>query len=263
MDDDESNKQAAQKLAPPAWGAFRELLGSPLGANAHGQHALSAPPLPQSVPDHSKSDSIDNAAPPSEKPKGGWFSGILSVGGSSESEQLRKQVKEYEARLAEMRGLAQRQAEDISSLRTLAEQQVAEASKAGSARDEERWRKMIQEASSTQEQALAQGQRQLHELAASLQAAQRQAAEQQAVEWRRAMADSAAAHATVVQELQAQVLPALNRALMPRTRSSSDRHPPERCAHRSSSKPAQKKSSPFRACCATRDAPQPLQRQRR
>ena len=137
-------------------------------------------------------------------------------------------MREYEAKLAEMSNLASRQADDISSLRTVAEKSlhekalaearaaaVAEATAAQasaaqqsstSSFDEERWRQLMAEANSTQEQALANGQRQLHALAASLQAAQRMAAEQQAAEWRAALHEASEAHALVVRQLQSQLM---------------------------------------------------------
>ena len=181
------------------------------------------------------------APAPASGAKKGWFSSLLGGNiGSAESdgkgpsahadeeETLRKQVREYEAKLAEMSNLASRQADDISSLRTVAEKSlhekalaearaaaVAEATAAQasaaqqsstSSFDEERWRQLMAEANSTQEQALANGQRQLHALAASLQAAQRMAAEQQAAEWRAALHEASEAHALVVRQLQSQLM---------------------------------------------------------
>ena len=50
-----------------------------------------------------------------------------------------------------------------------------------------------------------EGQRKMHELAASLQEAQRQAAQQQAHEWRAALLQASQEHAKVVEQLQAQL----------------------------------------------------------
>ena len=50
-----------------------------------------------------------------------------------------------------------------------------------------------------------EGQRKMHELAASLQEAQRQAAQQQAHEWRAALLQASQEHAMVVEQLQAQL----------------------------------------------------------
>ena len=145
-----------------------------------------------------------------EKKKAGWFGlfgGIQQQ--SQEEDQLRSRVKEYEQKLAEMQKVASQQASDISSLKNVAEQTmhekaIAEA-KANALNDEERWKKLMSAANSTQEQALAQGQKQLHELAASLQAAQRAAAQQQAIEWRQALHEASEAHADVVEQLQSQL----------------------------------------------------------
>lgn len=165
---------------------------------------------------------------------GGSGKAAAANGKTVEEEALRQKVREYESKLAEMTTIASRQASDISSLRTVAEKSlhekavaearaaaVAEARAAAVAEataaqasaatgnsmmvDEERWRRLMQEASTTQEQALANGQRQLHALAASLQAAQRVAAEQQAAEWRAALHEASEAHALVVRQLQAQL----------------------------------------------------------
>ena len=197
---------------------LRDLLSSPLGPHIGADHDA----LVESDRDGGDSGRSSNGPSPpalslpppptltksASKPAGGSWLGLASIfKGTAESdeERLRKQVRDYEQRLSDMRELANRQAKDISSLRSMAEQQIAQASEAGSARDEERWRRMLHDASNTQEQALLHGQRALHELAASLQEAQKQAAQQQANEWRSALESSSEAHARVVEQLQAQL----------------------------------------------------------
>ena len=201
---------------------MRDLLASPLGPNsgfAHDYVRFEDVPVVDAMPPpaSSQSDPPLQQQPSSSliKPAGvnGWlglastlFKGdTLFKGGETEEERLRKQMREYEQRLTDMRELAIRQARDITSLRTMAEQQIVQASEVGSARDEERWKRMLQDATQTQQQALIEGQRTMHELAASLQEAQRQAAQQQAHEWRAALLQASQEHAKVVEQLQAQL----------------------------------------------------------
>jgi DNA repair exonuclease SbcCD ATPase subunit len=197
----------------------RDLLASPLGPNsgfAHDYARLEDVPVVDALPPpaSSHSDPPLQQQPSSSssslvKPAGvnGWLglASTLFKGGETEEERLRKQMREYEQRLTDMRELAIRQARDITSLRTMAEQQIVQASEVGSARDEERWKRMLQDATQTQQQALIEGQRTMHELAASLQEAQRQAAQQQAHEWRAALLQASQEHAMVVEQLQAQL----------------------------------------------------------
>ena len=198
---------------------MRDLLASPLGPNsgfAHDYVRLEDVPVVDALPPpaSSHSDPPLQQQPSSSssslvKPAGvnGWLglASTLFKGGETEEERLRKQMREYEQRLTDMRELAIRQARDITSLRTMAEQQIVQASEVGSARDEERWKRMLQDATQTQQQALIEGQRTMHELAASLQEAQRQAAQQQAHEWRAALLQASQEHAKVVEQLQAQL----------------------------------------------------------
>ena len=191
---------------------MRDLLASPLGPNsgfAHDYARLEDVPVVDALPPpaSSHSDPPLQQQPSSSssslvKPAGvnGWLglASTLFKGGETEEERLRKQMREYEQRLTDMRELAIRQARDITSLRTMAEQQIVQASEVGSARDEERWKRMLQDATQTQQQALIEGQRTMHELAASLQEAQRQAAQQQAHEWRAALLQASQEHAKVV-----------------------------------------------------------------
>ena len=175
---------------------MRDLLGSPLGPDVTEVSKLSAaPPQPETAEKAAKS-------------AGGWL-GLANLFKAAPSEsdesELRRQVKEYEQRLADMRELAERQSKDIAALRSMAERQMSEAGEEGRARDEERWSRMLQSATSTHEQALAQGQRTLSELAQSLHEAQRSAAEAQAAEMRRTLLETSETHAKVVEQLQAQL----------------------------------------------------------
>ena len=202
----------AKQPMPPGfnWGVLvRDLLGSPLAAGAAGALQQVQPQLVPPPPPPSHPPSQPPSASPAGKPAVGIFSGIF---GGGEEASLRRQLRDYEQRLADMRQLANRQALDISSLRTLAEgqlsqqvAQVAHAARASSESVEERWTQMLQEASTTQERALATGQQQMHELAAALQAAQRQTAEQQAAEWRRALQEASESHQAVVEQMQEQL----------------------------------------------------------
>lgn len=183
---------------------FRDLLGSPI-QNA-GQLAL-APPPPALTP---VLQNVPSAPPSADRKNGGGWSFFFG-GGSSDEHALRRQVRDYEQRLAEMRDLASRQAADIASLRTVAERTFQD--KADS-RDEERWRLL-------HEQALANGQRQLHELAASLQASQRTAAQQQVAEWRQALHEASEAHAQAVSQLQCATIATANGPCPPSPTHSS------------------------------------------
>jgi len=194
---------------------FRDLLGSPAmiaAANHHQRRRLEVSPTHPTA--------IEEARQSQKEPeKKGWgLAQILTLGlaggdkdkdkekaKEESAETLKRQVREYEQRLSDMRELASRQAQDISSLRSVAERTITDQAAAAGSRDEERWRQLMQEASMSQEQALAHGQRQLHELAASLQAAQRTAAQQQAAEWRHALQEASEAHAIVVSQLQEQL----------------------------------------------------------
>ena len=155
---------APEEAKNPIGLLFRDLLGSPL--YAQGMAPLAMGPL---APAHAPAPSAAQGAASKS-----WSSLYNLFGSREDPNALQKQVREYEQRLGEMRDLANRQAQDISSLRSVAERTLQDQA-AAPARDEERWRQLMQEASSTQEQALAHGQRQLHELASSLQAAQRAA----------------------------------------------------------------------------------------
>ena len=103
-------------------------------------------------------------------------------------------MADYEGQLQSLRELATRQQSELSNLRTLSEKTLQEKVSAalsayeGRTSEEERWQKLL----GTQEQALANGQRQLHELAQSFQQAQR-GGEQQAAEWRQALKQRAGA----------------------------------------------------------------------
>ena len=117
---------------------FRDLLGSPM--HSAGQLALRPPDI-----------TAASAPPPpvlAADKKQGWGAFFAGALGGSDEQALRKQLKEYEQRLVEMRELASRQAHDISSLRTVAERtlhdKVATAG-VSKERDEEQWRLLLQE----------------------------------------------------------------------------------------------------------------------
>ena len=135
---------------------FRDILGSPmLAVGQSGMHAALPPPPSATATEPTPTNA---AAAPGEK-RAGWLS-FLSSSSSAKSESdeaaLRKQVREYEQRLTDMRSLASKQAHDIASLRAVAERTLHEQVSKGVVRDEQRWKQLMQEASSTQEQALAQ-----------------------------------------------------------------------------------------------------------
>ena len=200
---------------------MRDLLTSPeaFPKESDGKELQPARALGDRFPDPPSLPPAGIGASPrrQESDKGGVFRLGAFFGGSSNETELRRQIREYEQRLADMRDIASKQAVDISQLRSVAEthltaaaakgqEQLAELAAAhkqeGTAREEERWKEMMQAASAQQEQALANGQAQLHELAAALQTQQQKHSEAQATEWRKVLHETSESHARVVDQLQ-------------------------------------------------------------
>ena len=149
---------------------------------------------------------------------------------SDDPSEMRRKLKEYEGRLTAMHALANKQAADITELRTAAETQLTHAvrrnqaliknqcispsadgtappastsASTASPQSGEDIKALLEDAAAQQQSALEQGRQQLRELASTLQAQQQLHAERQTSEWRHLLHEASETHTRVVSQVMA------------------------------------------------------------